>query len=222
MESEQVAETHLSGWVVLIPKIGGVSVANLTSFKDVVNEKFFDRIYQELGTHVEDNPGELECFTSLVQDPTEATLEDMEIKLLDITSTTSNELRLDVVVSAEIEIKERHRSDVESDVAGQWFRVACSCDVADGIKNFRIHKFSIYHPDHSRKLGQLSDYLIPNIYQRPVGFCSCKLPPAILPGGVRSAHPTQCRNLGGAYGPDCPAGASHQEQFSVWTDILCG
>lgn len=138
-------------------------MANLTSFKDVVNDRFYDSIYQALEAHVEDNPGELECSTSLVQNPTEARLDNMEIKMLDITGTTSNELLLDVVVSTEIEIKERYRSDVESDVGGQWFRVACSCDIANGIKDFSIHKFSIYHPDHSRKPGQLSDYLVPII-----------------------------------------------------------
>lgn len=140
-------------------------MANLTSFKDVVNDRFFDLIYQALEAHVEDNPGDLECSTSLVQDPTEARLDAMEIRLLDITGTTSNELRLDVVVSAEIEIKERHRSDVESDMGGQWFRVACSCDVANGIKNFRILGFSIYRPNRSKKPGQLSDYLVPIIHK---------------------------------------------------------
>lgn len=138
-------------------------MANITSFKDIVNDRFYNLIFQSLEAYVEDNPGDLDCSTSLVRDPTLARLDDMEIKLLDITGTVSNEIQFDAVVSAEIEISERHRSDVESDVAGQWFRVACSCDVSNGIKNLRILGFSIYHPSHNKKPGQLSDYLVPII-----------------------------------------------------------
>lgn len=140
-------------------------MANLTSFKDVVNDRFYNLIYQALEAHVEENPGDLDCSTKIVQDPTGARLDDMEVKLLDITGTVSNELRFDTVVSADIEISERHRSDVESDMAEQWFRVACSCDVSNGIKNFRIHGFSIYHPNRNKKPGQLSDYLVPIIHK---------------------------------------------------------
>ncbi|MCM1232363.1 MAG: helix-turn-helix domain-containing protein [Ruminococcus flavefaciens] len=140
-------------------------MANLTSFKDVVNDRFYNLIFQALEAHVEDDPGSLGCRTNLVQDPTEARLDDMDIKLLDITGTVSNELKFDVVVGAEIEIKERHRSDVESDMAGQWFRVACSCDISNGIKNFRIHGMTIYSRNQNRQPGQLSDYLVPIIHK---------------------------------------------------------
>lgn len=141
-------------------------MANITSFKDVVNDRFYNLIFQALEAHVEDNPGDLGCSTRNVQDPTEARLDDMDIRLLDITGTVSNELKFDVVVSAEIEIKERHRSDVESDMMGQWFRVACSCDISNGINNFRIHGFSIYYRNRSKKPGLLSDYLVPIIHKK--------------------------------------------------------
>ena len=35
-------------------------MANLTSFRDVVNDRFYDLIYQALSAHVEDGPEGLE------------------------------------------------------------------------------------------------------------------------------------------------------------------
>ena len=140
-------------------------MANLTSFRDVVNDRFYDLIYQALSAHVEDGPEGLECYSSMVPDPTEARLDDMRIKFLDITGTVSNELQFDAVVDADIEITGGDRHNVESDLAGQWFRVACSCDIENGIKNLRIHGFTIYRRSSNKKPGQLSDYLVPIIYK---------------------------------------------------------
>ena len=140
-------------------------MANLTSFRDVVNDRFYDLIYQALSAHVEDGPEGLECYSSMVPDPTEARLDDMRIKFLDITGTVSNELQFDAVVDADIEITGGDRHNVESDLAGQWFRVACSCDIDNGIKNLRIHGFTIYRRSSNKKPGQLSDYLVPIIYK---------------------------------------------------------
>lgn len=78
-------------------------MANLTLFRDVVNDSFYNLIFQALA-HVENGTDGLECYSSMVPDPTEARLDDMCIKFLDITGTASNALRFDVVAEADIEI----------------------------------------------------------------------------------------------------------------------
>lgn len=140
-------------------------MAKIASFKDVIADKFYDVIFSALSAHIEENPSRLGCRSSAVQDPEEAALSDMEVRLLNITGTTSTELKFDVVVSAEIEIAETVRRDRETDSAEQWFRVSCSCDISNGIKNFRVEDFCIYSKSRAGKPGQLSDYLVPIIHK---------------------------------------------------------
>jgi hypothetical protein len=106
-------------------------MAKIASFKDVISDKFYDVIFSALSAHIEENPARLGCRSSYVEEPGEARLEDMEVRLLSITGTTSTELKFDVVVSAEIEIAETVRRERESDSAEQWFRVSCSCDISN-------------------------------------------------------------------------------------------
>jgi hypothetical protein len=140
-------------------------MAKIASFKDVISDKFYDVIFSALSAHIEENPARLGCRSSYVEEPEEARLEDMEVRLLSITGTTSTELKFDVAVSAEIEIAETVRRERESDSAEQWFRVSCSCDISNGIKNFRVEDFHIYSKSRAGKPGQLSDYLIPIIHK---------------------------------------------------------
>ena len=138
-------------------------MTNLTSFLDVVKGEFSDSICEKMADYVEDNPGGLNCSTSLVQEPTAARLEDIEIDRVYITDVTGSELRFDVVVIATIEISNRYHSDVETDSDEQWFRAACSCEISNGIKNFRTCGFSIYDPIDNKKTGPFSEYLAPII-----------------------------------------------------------
>lgn len=141
-------------------------MAKLASFKDYINDHFYDSIFQVVSAYVEENPQNLDCSTHKVRDPDAARLDDMTLRMLDITGTICNELKLDVIVIAEIEISETNpRHELESDLGNQWFRVSCSCDVSDGIKNFRVGDVRIYWPDHRKKPGQLSDYLVPIIHK---------------------------------------------------------
>lgn len=140
-------------------------MAKIASFKDVISDRFYDVIFSALSAHIEENPSRLGCRSSVVQEPEEASLEDMDVRLLSITGTTSTELKFDVVVSAEIEIAETVRRERETDSSEQWFRVSCSCDISNGIKNFRVEDFRIYSKSRAGKPGQLSDYLVPIIHK---------------------------------------------------------
>lgn len=140
-------------------------MAKIASFKDVIADRFYDVIFSALAAYIEENPTRLGCRSSCVEEPEEARLEDMAVRLLSITGTTSTELKFDVVVSAEMEIAETVHRERESDSAEQWFRVSCSCDISNGIKNFRVEDFRIYSKSRAGKQGQLSDYLVPIIHK---------------------------------------------------------
>lgn len=96
------------------------------SFRDVIQEQFFNEIYQELGVFIETNPSQLESSSNFVLEPDEASLEDFEVKWVKIMSSPDNYLYFDVIVSAEIQIAETIKRNRETDGLIQWFRISCT------------------------------------------------------------------------------------------------
>jgi hypothetical protein len=135
----------------------------LNSFRDVIEDRLFNEIFNALSIFIEDNPGKLEGNSHCVESPDEATLSDLEVKLVDITDSEGNEILFDVVVSAEIEIAETVKRNRETDGTEQWFRISCSAELEDGLKNFTISDIHIYNKYNNGKENHLSEYLVPII-----------------------------------------------------------
>ena len=135
----------------------------MNSFRDVVAEKFCDDIFTVLSEYVESNPDKLESRSNSVESPDEATLSDIDIKFVDITDSEGMEIMFDVLVSAEIEIAETVRRNRETDGTEQWFRISCSADLDDGLRNFGITGIQIYDQCRGTHQNRLSEYLIPII-----------------------------------------------------------
>ena len=105
----------------------------ISSFRDVIEDKFFNDIFNALSIFVEDNPDKMESNSQCVDSPDEASLSDFQVKLVDITDSEGNEILFDVVVSAEIEIAETVKRNRETDGIEQWFRISCSAELEDGL-----------------------------------------------------------------------------------------
>lgn len=139
-------------------------MARLASFSDVIYDRFYDELHNALSAHIEDNPASCGFRTRLVSDPQEVELQDYHIKFTDVTGTVSDELAFDVIVEAEAEIAETHHGERISDSTEQWYRISCSCDISNGIKNLRISDIKVYYRGKGQpKFGRLSDYLVPII-----------------------------------------------------------
>lgn len=78
-------------------------MARLNSFRDVVEDRLYNEIFNALSTFVEDNPGKLDSNSHCVESPDEATLSDFEVKLVDITDPEGNLILFDVVVTTVFE-----------------------------------------------------------------------------------------------------------------------
>lgn len=145
--------------------IGGVSVGKLNSFRDVIEDMFYNDIFLALSTFIEDNPNKLDSNSFHVQNPDEAALSDFEVKYIELADSEENGILFDVVVSAEIEIAETVRRNREIDGIEQWFRISCSADLNDGIQNLHISGIQIYTKSRKNIQGSLSEYLVPIIYK---------------------------------------------------------
>jgi len=138
-------------------------MSGMNSFRDVVAERFCDGIFNALSKYVESNPDRLDSNSNYVESPDEATLSDIDIKFVDITGSEGTELVFDVLVSAEIEIAETIMRNRETDGIEQWFRISCSAELDDGLRNFDISGIEIYNQCRGSNQNRLSEYLVPII-----------------------------------------------------------
>lgn len=89
-------------------------------------------------------------------------LELVEI-VVDITGSPDNVILFDVILAAGINIAETVKRNRETDDIEQWFRISCSAELEDGIKNFSISNISINSKHRKSKDNPLSEYLVPVI-----------------------------------------------------------
>lgn len=138
-------------------------MAKLNSFRDVIEDMFYDNIFNELSKYVQSNPDRLDSNSYCIENPDEAELFDIQIKFVDIIDSEGNELLFNVVVSAEIKVAETIKRNREIDGIEQWFQISCSGDLVDGLQNFCIFQISLYNKYKVSKPGRLSDFLVPII-----------------------------------------------------------
>ena len=55
-------------------------MGKLNSFRDVVQDLFYNEIFEELSSHIEENPSEIDCSSYDVEYPDEASLDFFEVK----------------------------------------------------------------------------------------------------------------------------------------------
>lgn len=138
-------------------------MGKLHSFRDVIQELYYNEIFDELSEFIEEDPSHLESISYLIEESDEATLEDFEVKRINITSSQDNSNYFDVIVSADIQIAETVKRNRETDGLIQWFRISCTAILEDGIQNFGVTDVSIYMKQRENKDNPLSEYLVPVI-----------------------------------------------------------
>src|SRR5690606_28428161 len=113
-------------------------MGKLHSFRDVIQELYYNEIFDELSEFIEENPSHLESKSYFVEEPDEASLEDFEVKWINIISSRDHSIYFDVIVSAEIQIAETVKRNRETDGLIQWFRISCRAVLEDGLQDFGV------------------------------------------------------------------------------------
>ena len=137
----------------------------LNSFRDVVQDLFYNEIFKELSSHIEENPSEIDCSSYDVECPDEASLDFFEVKRVNIKTAPDDRLNFDVIVSADLIIGETVKRNREICGVEQWFRVSCSALLDDGISDFTVQGVDVYNKYNTGKENNLSEYLVPIIYK---------------------------------------------------------
>jgi hypothetical protein len=134
----------------------------LRSFKDVIENHFFDQIENAVTGYVAENLGSLNLRSYRVREADEVVITDLTVKRVDVHNEAGTSIRFDVITEAEIVVSERYHSDIETDEIGEWFRVSCRGDLDDGLRNFSILNVDTYSRS-KRSPDALTDELVPVI-----------------------------------------------------------
>ncbi len=69
-------------------------MAELRSFRDVIANSYYNRIWDVVFTFVEDNPGRLDCRSCRVEQPDEAELAELTVSWVNVTDSAGDEIHL--------------------------------------------------------------------------------------------------------------------------------
>lgn len=142
-------------------------MAKLYTFKELIEFQCINNIFESVKIYVEENPDKFEGESNTVDKPEEAELSDIEIQFVNVMERPNNHLTFDVVVSAEIEVRQRMpHSYSESDGIEQWFCACCSATLKNGLHNFQVLEVHIYNKSRYLKEDRLSEYLVPITYKK--------------------------------------------------------
>lgn len=197
-------------------------MGKLHSFRDVIQERFYNEIYQELGVFIETNPSQLEPRSNFVQEPDEASLEDFEIKWINITGAPDNYLYFDVIVSAEIQIAETIKRNRETDGLIQWFRISFTSILDDGLQEFRVSVVSIYMKQRESKENRLSEYLVPIISKDDLDCLAERFLEKYYPIALEKPIKVPARKIARDNGVKDCSGPYYSIGYSLWPNIFLG
>ncbi|WP_087064203.1 hypothetical protein [Intestinibacillus massiliensis] len=92
------------------------------SFKEYIGSRFYDQFFNAIKSYVIQNRHNIELSSHTVSSPDYAELSDFTIKSVGIDDRDGMEIAFDVIVEAEVYVKEHHRHrDVEEDTCFPWF-----------------------------------------------------------------------------------------------------
>lgn len=172
----------------------------LRSFRDVIANSYYNRIWDVVFKFVEDNPGRLDCRSYRVEQPDEAELAELIVSWVNVTDSAGDEILFDVIVSAEIIISETVRRNRETDDVEQWFRVSCRGNLNNGLHNFAVRNVVAYSRQPGGRMDRMSDALVPIIAKEQFDDVAEAFLKDYYPEALKAAMPVPVRDLAARMG----------------------
>lgn len=135
-------------------------MTKIPTFKDIVQQSFFDEIENRVSLYVERNFSVMEFNSHRVDSVDEAHVQEHELRRIVAYDSIGDTLTFDAIVAAHIDIYQVTRHNDYQDTVEKWFRVSCSVDVADGFSNFKILNVD---DEYDHNVNDYSDRLDDNL-----------------------------------------------------------
>jgi hypothetical protein len=113
-------------------------MASNRSFKDYVADRFYNEVFAAIQSYTTDNYDDLDLRLYRVRNIGGIELSDIEVKFVSVNDLPGMKIEFDVVVEAELEVRESDYHYDESENCRQWFMLTCSGDLACNLDDFTI------------------------------------------------------------------------------------
>ena len=135
------------------------------SFKEYIGSRFYDQFFNAIKSYVIQNRRNIELSSRTVSSPDYAEFSDFTIKSVGIDDRDGMEVAFDVLVEAEVYVKEHHRHhDVDENTCFPWFILSCTADLSRNMDDLCIHRVEQYS-QRNKQNKPLSDSLVPISYK---------------------------------------------------------
>ncbi|MCX7714112.1 MAG: transcriptional regulator, partial [Clostridia bacterium] len=132
------------------------------SFKDYVAYRFYNELFAAIQSYTADNYTDLNLKLYRVRGIGAIELSDIEVKFVSVNDLPGMKIEFDVVVEAELEVRESDYHYDESESCSQWFVLKCFGDLACNLDDFAISSVAEYTSKHKQP-RPMSDSLVPII-----------------------------------------------------------
>jgi len=137
-------------------------VATNRSFKEYVADRFENELFIAIENYVTENQENLDLRLYKVRNICGTELSDINVKYVSVNDLPDMKIEFDIVVEAELEVRESDHHYDESENCCQWFMLKCSGDLECNLNDFIILNVTEYN-SKNKQAKPMSDSLVPVI-----------------------------------------------------------
>ena len=132
------------------------------SFKEYINERFYNEFFNIIKPYVIEHRGKLEFYSRVVSEVDFAELSDINVKTVGIDDRDGMRIAFDVIIEAEVDIREYARYDSKEDTCYPWFMLSCEADLSKDLNDMSVLKIEPYNQKskHNKPLSVIKMTLI--------------------------------------------------------------
>lgn len=113
------------------------------SFKDYVADRFYNELFAAIQSYTEENYQDIDLRLYKVRNIEGIELSDIEVKFVSVNDLPGMKIEFDVVVEAELNVRESDYHYDESENCNKWFMLRCSGDLDCNLDDFAFEAFSL-------------------------------------------------------------------------------
>lgn len=135
------------------------------SFENYISNNFYDQLSSYIANYVKEHIDDLDLQVNKINTFGEVEISDIVVKFVDINDLPGLKIAFDVIVEADIYIREADYHYDESENCSQWFMLKCDGDLGCRLKDFTISSIGVYDGRYKHQ-NPMSDALVPIIYKK--------------------------------------------------------
>lgn len=171
-------------------------MANNRSFKDYVADRFYNDLFSAIQSYTTDSYNGLDLRLYKVRAIGGIEVSEIEVKFVSVNDLPDMKIGFDVVIEAELEVREIDHHYDESENCRQWFMLECSGDLDCNLDDFAISNINEYS-NKNKQSKPMSDSLVPIIYKEKLEDVAMDFLSRHYPEALKTPMPIEPKILAG-------------------------